>query len=72
MGLYLGVDLGTQSLKVLVYDATTRQVVARASRPIPAPESPRPGAAEQNPADWWNAFDAALRSVLDDLSLLHI
>ena len=66
MGLYLGVDLGTQSLKVLVYDATTRQVVARASRPIPAPESPRPGAAEQNPADWWNAFDAALRSVLDD------
>jgi xylulokinase len=64
MSLYLGIDLGTQGVKVLVLCAETRRVVARAGRALPAPESPRPGAAEQNPADWWDGFVAAAQEAL--------
>ena len=65
MSLYVGVDLGTQSLKVLVYDADKRKVIARASHPCAAPLAPRPGAAEQDPADWWQAFETAMRVALE-------
>ncbi|MCH2101345.1 MAG: xylulokinase [Planctomycetes bacterium] len=64
MGLYLGIDLGTQSVKVLVFDTDLRTVVARASHDLPAPTSPRPGAAEQNPADWWEGFISATQKAL--------
>ena len=43
MSLYLGIDLGTQGVKVLVFDADARRVVARAGRALPALASPRPG-----------------------------
>jgi len=64
MSLYLGIDLGTQGVKALVFDADAKRVVARAGRALPAPESPRPGAAEQNPADWWDGFVAAAQEAL--------
>ena len=64
MSQYLGIDLGTQSLKCLVYDAETRCVVARSAQPCAAPLVPRPGAAEQDPADWWQALEQALPQVL--------
>ncbi len=64
MSLYLGIDLGTQSLKCLVYDAETRRVVARSAHPCAAPQAPRTGAAEQDPADWWQALEQALPIVL--------
>ena len=64
MSLYLGIDLGTQGVKVLVFDADARRVVARAGRALPAPASPRPGAAEQNPTDWWDGFVAATQEAL--------
>lgn len=64
MSLYLGIDLGTQGVKALVFDAEAKRVVARAGRALPAPESPRPGAAEQDPADWWAGFVAAAQEVL--------
>jgi len=62
--MYLGIDLGTQGVKALIYDADLRTVVARAGRPVPAPVSPRPGAAEQDPADWWKAFVEAAGEAL--------
>lgn len=64
MSLYLGIDLGTQGVKALVFDAEAKRVVARAGRALPAPLSPRPGAAEQDPADWWSGFVAAAQEVL--------
>ena len=64
MSLYVGVDLGTQSLKVLVYDADKRAIISRASHPCAAPLTPRPGAAEQAPADWWQAFESAMHAAL--------
>lgn len=64
MALALGVDLGTQSLKVLVYDPENKKVLSRGSSPCAAPDVPRPGAAEQNPADWWRAFESAMAEAL--------
>lgn len=34
MAFTAGIDAGTQSLKVVLYDATARQVVASASEPL--------------------------------------
>lgn len=56
--LFLGLDLGTSSLKVLLAAADGR-VVARASSRYPL-HRPRPGWAEQSPEDWWRAVVAAL------------
>jgi xylulokinase len=64
MSLYLGIDLGTQGVKALVFDAHAKRVIARAERALPAPLSPRPGAAEQDPTDWWDGFVAAAQEVL--------
>jgi xylulokinase len=57
----LGIDLGTSSLKCVVMDQA-RQVHAIAEGAYPT-QSPQPGWAEQDPADWL----AALRAAIDDL-----
>jgi len=58
----LGIDLGTQSCKVAVYDGALR-IVAEASAPIRTLH-PAPGAAEQAPADWLAAVRAATQAAL--------
>lgn len=65
MSLYLGVDLGTASVKVLVFDAAARRVISRGQAILPLLSMPRPGAAEQNPADWWEAFCTAMDQALE-------
>jgi xylulokinase len=55
MGLVAGIDAGTQSLKVLVYDPRTQVVVASASVPL-ALDSGADGSREQAPADWVSAL----------------
>lgn len=62
-GLVVGVDAGTTGLKVLALDAATGRAVADAAAEYPT-RSPEPGAHEQDPAEWWEAAVAALRSVL--------
>ena len=56
--MYLGIDLGTSSLKVLLL-ATDGRIVAQQSAPL---EVSRPHAqwSEQAPADWWRALGLAL------------
>ena len=56
--MYLGIDLGTSELKMVVVDERHR-VVASASEPIET-SRPLPLWSEQNPADWWAALDAAM------------
>lgn len=63
--LYLGVDLGTSSVKVLAVDEGGA-VVKTASRTYPL-SFPRPGWSEQNPADWWEATAACLRELLSQV-----
>ena len=61
--LYLGVDLGTSSVKVLLVDETGA-VRKTASRTYPL-EFPQPGWSQQNPADWWNAVEACIPELLE-------
>jgi xylulokinase len=59
MDAFLGIDLGTSSVKALVVDETGRvRGTGRAEYPV---HRPRPDHAEQDPEDWWRATQAAVR-----------
>jgi xylulokinase len=62
MRYVLGLDLGTSSLKAVLLDEDG-VVVAATSRAY-AIQAPRPGWAEQEPADWWDACRAAIGDLL--------
>ena len=57
----LAVDVGTSSLKAVVFDARgdirAQQVATYSTR------HPEPGAAEQDPEDWWRALCGATRNL---------
>lgn len=59
--MFLGIDLGTSSVKVLVLDDEGR-AIARASAAHPM-RSPRPGWHESDPADWWRAVIGAVSAL---------
>lgn len=62
MNTVLGIDLGTQSLKVVFYDHEAREVVAAAASPL-AVDRDADGKAEQA-AEWWlTALETALAAV---------
>lgn len=61
--MLIGIDIGTQSLKVAVLDEKFR-VLASASRGYEA-RYPRPGWAEQDPALWEAALAPAIAEALD-------
>lgn len=58
---YLGIDLGTSSIKVLQTDAAGR-VLSEAAAPYPT-SHPALGAAEQSPSDWWRAAIEAIHEL---------
>lgn len=58
---YLGIDLGTSSVKVLTCDAAgVPRAEASAAYPV---LTPQPGQAESRPADWWSAVSRAVRQL---------
>ena len=63
--LLLGVDLGTQGLKVIVVDAETREVIATAGAPV-TNLAPAAGYMEQTPGDWWASLGRLTRGLLRD------
>ncbi len=58
----LGIDVGTTGTKAVLVDPSGR-VAARATHEYPL-HTPRPGWAEQDPADWWRGTVSAIRDVL--------
>lgn len=67
--MYLGIDLGTQSVKVVLVDRAGQVIrTAQESYPIHRPQS---GWAEQKPAEWWrgvvNAVQSAARHYADQI-----
>lgn len=58
MELYLGLDVGTQGTKGLVFDVESSRVVARASHAYDLIAGLAPGAAEQRPETWVEAVGA--------------
>ena len=62
--MYLGIDLGTSSVKVLLLDHDQR---VRAQSEIPLlVERPRPLWSEQDPEAWWTAVNQAMASIQAD------
>ncbi|GAA3548621.1 FGGY-family carbohydrate kinase [Amycolatopsis ultiminotia] len=61
----LGIDVGTTAVKVAAFSPGGRELAAHA---VPYPITrPRPGWAEQDPEQWWQATSTALRTVLSGL-----
>ena len=61
--LLLAVDVGTQSVRALLFDAAGT-LVARAKVPIEPYNAPHPGWAENDPELYWGAVGEACRAVL--------
>ena len=65
--LVIGVDGGTESIRVCCFDATTGEVVGHAcASPYPT-YHPHPGWAEQDPRDWYNGLSQAVRQAMESL-----
>ncbi|WP_413217793.1 xylulokinase (plasmid) [Thermus oshimai] len=62
--VFLGVDLGTSSVKVLALTLEPVPRVAGRGRATYAIQSPQPGWAEQDPKAWWRALRRALHQAL--------
>ncbi|NRR34326.1 xylulokinase [Oxalobacteraceae bacterium] len=59
--MYLGIDLGTSEVKVLLIDQ--EQTIIASARAALAISRPRPQWSEQDPADWWSATRAAIATI---------
>lgn len=62
--LYIGADLGTSALKLLLMNGSgeIKKIVSK-EYPI---YFPNPGWSEQNPQDWWNAFVDGMKELTSD------
>ena len=61
--MYLGLDLGTSCVKIIILD-DDEQLIAQASSSLEV-SRPQPLWSEQNPADWWHATNLAMQELLD-------
>lgn len=62
--LYIGIDLGTSAVKLLLMDAGGNiQKIVSKEYPI---SFPQPGWSEQNPEDWWEQTRIGLKELLTD------
>ena len=66
MRTVLGIDLGTQSLKVVVYDFESRRITATAASPLDLDQDAS-GKAEQDPASWLDALGDSLAKISPDM-----
>ncbi|MBR6425135.1 MAG: xylulokinase, partial [Oscillospiraceae bacterium] len=64
MRTYIGIDLGTSAMKLLLLDEQGA-ILNRVSKDYPIC-FPQPGWSEQNPADWWGACLIGLEELLQD------
>jgi xylulokinase len=68
--MFLGVDLGTSSIKTVVIDAQ-HQIRANAESALSV-SSPQRNWSEQNPADWINAFQHCMNLLAEQIELSRI
>ena len=62
MNYYIGADLGTSGLKLLLVDAGG--VILNSVTKNYDVSYPNPGWSEQNPEVWWTAFEAGVGELL--------
>lgn len=65
MKYYIGADLGTSAMKLLLVDEEGR-IVHTVSETYEV-HFPRSGWSEQNPSDWWNALVTGVRKLIADV-----
>lgn len=63
MAVLLGIDVGTSSVKALLFDPDSTEVVAVAGQEYPI-RKPAPDRAEQDPDDWWRATVEVMHRVV--------
>ncbi|MFJ9848400.1 FGGY-family carbohydrate kinase [Streptomyces sp. NPDC101150] len=68
-GIWLGLDLGTQSARCVAVDGTG-QVLAAAARPLTGHREGRRH--EQDPQEWWTSLSAACREVLEGIDARRV
>ncbi|HEY0818741.1 MAG TPA: FGGY family carbohydrate kinase, partial [Rhizobacter sp.] len=56
--MFLGIDLGTSEIKLLLLDE--RHTIVATTGVALTVQRPQPLWSEQNPADWWAALDAGM------------
>ena len=71
MNLFIGVDLGTSAVKLLLVDETGK-ILNSVTKDYPL-SFPQPGWSEQNPADWWKAVQHGILQLTEhtDKSLIR-
>jgi len=66
MNYYIGIDLGTSALKLLLVD-TEGNIVNSVTNSYDV-HYPAPGWSEQYPADWWNALTTGIKELILDVN----
>lgn len=66
MKYYIGADLGTSALKLLLVNADGK-ILKTVSQSYPV-YYPNPGWSEQNPTDWWNAFACGIKELTAEVN----
>ena len=71
MNLFIGIDLGTSAVKLLLVDETGK-ILNSVTKDYPL-YFPHPGWSEQNPADWWKAVQHGILQLTEhtDKSLIR-
>ncbi len=66
MKYFIGADLGTSALKLLLVDVHG-EILKTVSRSYSV-YYPKPAWSEQNPEDWWNAFLSGVKELVQDIN----
>ena len=69
--LFLGIDIGSSSVKLSVLDGATGKAIASVQYPDTELDilSPQAGWAEQNPATWWDCIVKGCELLFSDASV---
>ena len=67
--MYLGIDLGTSGVKIVLLDAQ-HHILATSSSALDV-QRPYPLWSEQHPADWWTATNTAMKALAQTLTRSH-
>lgn len=68
--LYIGIDLGTSSVKLLLVDGNGA-IVNSVTKEYPL-LFPQPGWSEQEPKEWWNACTAGMKELLEGVDASQV
>ena len=70
MNYYIGVDLGTSAVKLILTDEKSK-ILKTVSKEYPL-SFPKPNWSEQEPADWWNSVLKGLKELTDGFDKKNI